>query len=345
MRQADFERRYGEGWAQIERWLERRRLSAGSRRQLEQRLGEPPQSQLENAEFPARYRALCAQLSLARERRYSPTLVDRLHGLVQAGHSALYGAQPGRGLQFRRFLTVDFPRLFRREWRCVGLGALLFFGPMLGLMAAIYFNPELAGIVVAPSELESAEAMYQPSSDSLGQRRADGAVAAFGFYIFNNVRIGFQTFAGGVLFGIGSLFFLLFNGVVIGTVIGHLTAVGLGPQIWSFVAGHSALELIAIAISGGAGLKLGAALLAPGRRSRRIALIEDGRVALQLAAGAGLMFVAAAAVEAFWSPLVLADPRPKYWVGVLGWLLVGSYLLRVGRSARPSAAGSKHAGR
>jgi len=333
VRQAEFERRHAADWEQLERWLQRRRLRPAARRALQQRLAEDEAALLPLSEVPARYRQLCAHLSLARERRYAPSLVGRLEALVQAGHAALYGARPGGGMRLTRFIAVGFPRLVRQQWRCVGLGVALFFLPLLGLIAAIQFHPDLAGVILAPSTLAEAEAMYSPSNQKLGQRDASSSVSMFGFYVFNNVRIGFQTFAGGILFGLGSLFFLLFNGVYLGTFIGHLGAVGLGEQVGSFVAGHSALELVAIAIAGGAGLKLGAALLAPGLRSRRRALVEDGRVALGLAAGAGLMFLAAAAVEAFWSPLVLADPWPKYVVGVAGWLLLAAYLFGAGRRA------------
>ncbi len=333
MRQAEFERRYRLDWTRFELWLQRRSLRPSARAAVALRLGEDNPEPLPISEIPARYRALCAQLSLARERRYAPALVERLHALVQAGHHVLYGAQSGQRLHVSEFLSGGFSRLFRQQWRPITLAALLFFGPLLGLIAAIQLYPPLASIIVSPEQLTQAENMYQPDTERLGDRPASTAAEMFGFYVFNNARIGFQTFAGGVLLGVGSLFFLIFNGVVIGTVVGHLTAVGLGPQIWSFVAGHSALELTAIAISGGAGLKLGGALLRPGRRSRRRALVEEGRIALQLAAGAGLMFVAAAGVEAFWSPLVMFDLKVKYWVGVLGWVLLGAYLLRVGRRA------------
>ena len=94
--------------------------------------------------------------------------------------------------------------------------------------------------------------------------------------------------------------------------------------------------MLAIVISGAAGLKLGAALLSPGRRSRRLALVENAKVALKLMLGAALMFVAAAIVEAFFSPLNLPDPRPKYAVGIILWVLLLAYFWRAGgpRAAR-----------
>lgn len=333
MRQAEFERRYAGDWLRIERWLTRQSMKPSAREAVRQRLGESADSMVATVDFPPLYRALCAQLSLARARRYSPALIERLHALVQQGHHALYGAQAGGRRGMVDFLLRGFPRRVRAERGWVALGALLFFGPLLAMGIAVQQFPELAGLVLAPHELGQYESMYDPARERLGQRPAASSAEMFGFYIWNNVRIGFQTFAGGVLFGLGSGFFLLFNGVVIGTVIGHLTQVGLGPQIFSFVAGHSALELIAIAISGAAGLKLGGALLAPGRRSRRSALVAEGRLALQLAGGAGLMFLAAAAVEAFWSPLVLPAAWPKYAVGALGWLLAIAYFVIGGRRA------------
>ena len=89
------------------------------------------------------------------------------------------------------------------------------------------------------------------------------------FYIYNNVRIDFQCFAGGLLFGVGSIFFLVYNGLHIGAVAGHLTRVGYGETFWGFVAGHSSFELLGAVLAGAAGLRIGYALVAPGRAHAR----------------------------------------------------------------------------
>jgi uncharacterized membrane protein SpoIIM required for sporulation len=162
-------------------------------------------------------------------------------------------------------------------------------------------------------------------------RDADDNFAMFGFYIWNNVKIGFQTFATGLAFGLGSVFYLAFNGIYIGAVAGHLTQAGYGMPFWSFVAGHSSLELVAIAISGAAGLKLGGALIAPGRLSRKSALVAAARPAVRLMYGAAAMFFAAAFVEAFWSPLTVVPPATKYAVGAVLWAVVLGYLAFGGR--------------
>ena len=125
----------------------------------------------------------------------------------------------------------------------------------------------------------------------------------FGHYIWNNVSIGFRTFASGLLAGVGAIVVLIVNGVMIGGVAGHLQAVGHGDPFWRFVAGHSAPELTAIVIAGGAGLRLGLNLIAPGQRRRIDALVEGGRRGALLCLGVLAMLVFAAFVEAFWSSI------------------------------------------
>jgi uncharacterized membrane protein SpoIIM required for sporulation len=158
----------------------------------------------------------------------------------------------------------------------------------------------------------------------------------FGFYIWNNVRIGFQTFAGGLLAGVGSVWFLASNGVIIGSVAGYLTQIGYAATFWSFVAGHSSLELVAIVLSGAAGLRLGLAVIAPGERSRKSALVAAAKPAVRVMYGAALLFFAAAFVEAFWSPHTTIPFGVKIAAGAAGWALLASYFAFAGRA---SAAG------
>ena len=96
----------------------------------------------------------------------------------------------------------------------------------------------------------------------------------FGFYIRNNIGVAFQCFAGGLFTGLGTLFFLAYNGVFSGAVAGYLAQRGLSPTFFSFIATHSAFELTAIVLSGAAGLRIGHALIAPGRMRRREALVR-----------------------------------------------------------------------
>jgi uncharacterized membrane protein SpoIIM required for sporulation len=330
MRQAVFEARHAETWQRLEAWLDRHDTR---RRRGDEAPALEPAHPLPSTEVPEAYRRVCQHLALARDRQYSPELVDRLNQLALRGHHLLYGARARRGVaRSLEFLLAGFPRLVRKEHALVIAAAVLFFGPIATLIVALQSYPDFVHYVLAPEQLARFQEMYSPENERLGRTRdADDNVKMFGLYIWNNVKIGFQTFATGLAFGLGSIFFLVLNGISIGAVAGYLTGIGYGTPFWSFVAGHSALELVAIVISGAAGLKLGAAAIAPGLRSRKAALMDAARPAVRLMYGAAAMFLAAAFIEAFWSPLTAFPPETKYGVGAVLWAVVLGYLALGGR--------------
>lgn len=325
MKQAVFETRYGEEITRFETWLARKMAGKAG-----VATGDVPP--LDDRDVPAAYRRICQLLALARDRQYSPDLVDRLNLLALRGHHLLYGARGGSANRVLSFIAADFPRLVRREWRLVALSALLFFGPFGAMLAALATHPDFIYYLLDPAQVAQYQQMYDPSNNLLGRRDADDNVMMFAFYIWNNVKIGFQTFATGMAFGLGTVFYLVSNGVTIGAVAGYMTAIGHGAPFWSFVSGHSAMELMAIVFSGVAGLKLGGALIAPGGRSRKAALMQEGRVAVRVMYGAALMFLAAAFIEGFWSPLTTFPATTKYTVGIAAWVALAAYFLLAGRS-------------
>jgi uncharacterized membrane protein SpoIIM required for sporulation len=286
--------------------------------------------------FAHDYRRLCQQLALAQARGYSSHLIEQLQQLAMRGHQQFYRHRSPLVAQLIGFLLGGFPRLVRAEWRCVLAASLLFFGSLLAMGTLVYTFPELIYSLVDPEQVASMERMYDPDASRLGrfaERGSGDDWMMFGYYIMNNIGIAFQTFASGLLFGLGSLFFLLFNGLMIGAVAGPLTQIGYGATFWSFVVGHGAFELTAIALAGGAGLKLGWALLAPGRLSRGEALRLAAARSVRLIGGVIVFLLIAAFIEAYWSSMTLASPILKYLVGGGLWLSVLAYLLLAGRGA------------
>ena len=326
MKQQDFEAAHASRWQAFADWLD----SSPARRK-----GAAPATKLaplEPTEVPARYRELCQHLALARDRQYSAELIERLSRLALAGHQRLYGAHGDTRSQVAAFLLRGFPSAVRARWPFVLVAALLFFGPLLILTGALQSYPDFAYVIIPPEQVESFDEMYGDAAQKLGRKREAGDDAVmFGFYIWNNVRIGFQTFAGGILFGLGALFYLLFNGVFIGTVTGYVVHAGYATNFFSFTSGHSAFELSAIALCGAAGLRLGYGLVAPGRLRRGDALRQAAREALPLVIGAACMLVLAAAIEAFWSPRTEVPPPVKYAVGAVLWLVTLAYFTLMGR--------------
>ncbi len=328
MRQERFVERHQAEWRDFELWLEKRSVSArDARRHRREWTG------IADDELPARHRRLCQQLALARRRGYSAVVTDRLQQLMQRGHSVLYQTKPVHWRRAVEFLLAGFPRLVRAEARCMLAAALLFVVPLVTIFVAIQIKPDLAAGLFDAQSLANFEQMYDPAGKGDLGRTNEDDLQMFAHYIGNNVGIGFQTFASGLLAGLGTVFVLIFNGIMIGGVAGHLQAVGHGDPFWRFVAGHSAPELTAIVISGGAGLRLGLSLIAPGQRRRIDSLIHGGRRGAKICIGVFAMLVFAAFVEAFWSSISSVPAPIKYAVGAALWLLVFAWLLRGGRNA------------
>ena len=321
MKQSLFEKRHAEDW---QRFATRLEVLEGSRRKSESGAG-----------FSREYRQICQHLSLAIDRGYASHLVEQLQQLAMRGHQQLYRHRSQFTAQLLSFVLADFPRLVRAQWRWVALAGLLFFGSLTFMALLVYGYPDLIYSVVSPADVAEMHAMYEPAARRIGQtaeRASSTDWLMFGYYVMHNIGIAFQTFASVLFFGVGSLFFLFFNGLMIGAVAGHLTDAGMGATFWPFVVGHSAFELTGITLAGAAGLKLGWALVAPGRLRRGDALRQAAQISVRLIGGVMIFLLIAAFIEAYWSSMSWPAATAKYGVGASLWLLVGAYLALAGRT-------------
>jgi uncharacterized membrane protein SpoIIM required for sporulation len=144
--------------------------------------------------------------------------------------------------------------------------------------------------------------------------------------IANNVQVTFGAFAFGITAGIGTVLLLVMNGVSFGGVLGLYQSKGILRLIVAFVAPHGVLELTAVCIAGGAGFLLAAALLMPGRRTRKRALIENGQRAIRLVAAATVLLLVAGTLEGFVSPIPSWPLSAKLAVSAVTVVLLVLYL-------------------
>lgn len=286
-------------------------------------------------QLPVFYRNVCADLAAAQVARYSAPLVDYLRGLVAAAHAVLYGPEAAAARDsLRQAWFAAFPHAIRKRWRAMLVATALFFVP-LGIGAILALRDPSFAYRVAP------EAMLRPLAEAYargfdeGRDGGEGMMMA-GFYVYNNVGIALRCFALGIFGGLGSAFYLVQNGLTIGAILGYVTSTGAGGNIGTFIIGHGSLELGAIVIAGGAGLSLGWSVVSPGPYTRTASLQRAAREIVVIVAGAAVMLVMAAAIEAFWS--ASSTPRPiKISLGATLFVLVTAYILLAGRGRQPAA--------
>lgn len=325
MRQLFFEEQHQAFWRAFERDLEK----------LETRRGSLPAKQ--TALFVQDYRTVCHHLAVATDRRYSGGLTDYLQYLCERAHQLLYvGQQVSLWVRFRDFVMQGFPQLVRREKKLVWLAHALFYLPFIVAFLLTAFVPEsvdkITGLGGGPEMADSYKEMMEQYAKGTNREVWQNFMMA-GFYIFNNISIAFQSFASGILFGLGTVYVTVSNGWVIGGAMGYMLHQPSGPAFFSFVGAHGAFELTGIVLAAAGGLRLGLALLNPQGLSRRDALRIQGKQAVGLMNGGFLLLFIAAFIEGFWSPITSIPMILKYIVSVLMWLLVYAYLLYAGRRA------------
>ena len=273
-------------------------------------------------DFPKLYRKICNDLAIARARQYSPLLIQQLNQLVQQGQKILYLSRANQLSEIWHIASTAFPRALHENRVMLAANLLAFWG--LALIAFIWVTlyPDAVYTFLGQSTVLEIEEMYNPTgSVQTASRGPDKDILMFGVYIYNNIGIAFQMFAGGVLFCLGAVFFLLFNSFYFGAIGAHIVNVGFSEPFFSFVITHGSFELTAIIIASAAGCQIGYSILNPREFTRNYAMKKSAKKALPLIVGAFVMLILAAFIEAFWSPRDIAH-EIKYVVGTACWAYV-----------------------
>lgn len=310
-------------------WERLDRLSRGGSRTLMRMSGD----QIEDV--ITLYLRVSGHLAEVRTRYHDPRLEEYLNQIVTRAHAAVYSGEP------RSFRSLA--RVFGRRYRSAIRNTM----PFIAVAAVILFGVGLATAIWVSGSRE-AEAGLVPSVVRGAIRRAGGGAfagpppAALSTQILvNNVQVALLAFALGALLCVPTMYIVAQNAVLIGALAGAYGAAGKAGVFWSLVLPHGFLELIAICIAAGAGMRIGWAFVSPGDRPRGVSVIEEARDALVVVIGVIPAFVAAAMIEGFLTPTAVPGPV-KIGLGAAVAAAYVAFLAFPGfRAARaPSRAGS-----
>lgn len=278
------------------------------------------------------YRQTATDLSSVRGDPSSVQQSRYLNQLLGRAHNAVYSGQKKTIGRMAQFFWNEYPVIFRQDLRYTLIATGLF---ALGALAGMFLtlsNPDYMREFLGPAMVSTIEKheMWTHSVVSAAPQESS-------FIMTNNMTVSFLTFAGGITGGLWTLFQLIFNGMMIG-VIGVACGMNqMSIKLWSFVAPHGVLELPAIFIAGGAGLRLAQALLFPGTLSRRDSLAVGGNEAVRLLVGVIPMLVVAGTIEGFFSPSSVPAPF-KFTLAAVLFTMFVAYL---SRGWRKEAAGAQ----
>lgn len=234
-----------------------------------------------------------------------------LNGLVSNAHNILYKDQVSSGKQIHRFFSTVFIGLLLDQWKFIVAAMLLFtFGAIAGFISVATNQLHLYALL--PAEMAQG---VDPEQLGANHGSIDSSLMSAEI-MTNNIQVAILAFAGGITFGILTVYLLLFNGLMVGALAAVFWHYGMSYEFWAYIVPHGMIELTAIFIAGGAGLLMGYKLFVPGRFSRVFQLKQQAKRSVQLLLGTIPLFVIAGLIEGFITPAALSLEM-KYLVAFL----------------------------
>jgi uncharacterized membrane protein SpoIIM required for sporulation len=310
------------------RWLEKRKPHWQRLESIIQRSGRRGLGALAHQDVQQLgllYRQVAADLSSVREDPTSQRVAAYLNHLLGRAHNLIYMGRGSDAGGILRFYRTEFPRVFRAAFSyTLAAFAVFLAGAVAGFLASLA-DPSFHRFFLGAQMSDTIERRRMWTHSVLTIKPlASSAIMT------NNLTVSFTAFALGITAGLGTIYTMATNGLLVGVIGAACWQAGMGLELGSFLAPHGVLELPAIFIAGGGGLLIAHGLLFPGSLPRRDALVVYAGRGVRLALGIIPLLFVAGIVEAFVSPSSLpAAGKFLFAGGLLGLLVL--YVTRAGR--------------
>ena len=259
------------------------------------------------------YRQVLHDQALA-SARFAGTAADRrLRRLAVRGTRILSRDPAHNHRSLLRFFTRSYPRVFRRHLPLLGIVSLAFLAITLFGLAASIYRPSLGVTFLGPGALAGLKEgrMWTEALTS-----AVPPAVSSSFIATNNLSVAITAWAGGALAGVLTVWVVINNGLMLGSIIGVTLHYSMAHRLFEFIAAHGPLELSLILVAATAGLVLGRGMVVAEDLPRRVVLNRAARESLTLLAGTLPWFVLLGIVEGLISPSTQLSLAFKAAVGL-----------------------------
>ncbi|MFB2645794.1 stage II sporulation protein M [Raphidiopsis sp. BLCC-F218] len=276
-------------------------------------------------ELASLYRSITADLARSRTYNVSYTLVQSLQLLATRAYAQIYqGSRKQEWEAVIQFYRWGFPAIVQQTFPYIITATGLF---ILGMLVGWWYSwqdPRFMSLLVPESLISQVRDRGELWMGSIVGMEP----LASSNIMINNISVSFSAVAGGITGGLFTIYILVFNGLLIGSIATLVGENNLAYPFWAFVFPHGALELPAIFFAGAAGLLLGRGILLPGKYLRLEAIKYYSSLAAQLVFGIVPLLIIAGIIEGFFSPNPIIPDPVKYLVGLAIFILLVMYCKR-----------------
>ena len=262
-------------------------------------------------QFHRLYQKAAQNLSYSQTYYPNDEVTPYLNGLVSKAHNLLYKDQVSSIKQIRYFFSTKFIGLLLEQWKFVAAAMILFLIGAIGSFLSVMNDP-LHIYSILPAEISQG---VDPGKLGKGTSAVDSSLMSASI-MTNNIKVGIFAFAGGITFGLVTVYLMVYNGIIIGALAALFWHHGKSYDFWAYIVPHGMIELTAIFIAGGAGLLMGYKLFVPGQYTKGWQLKRQAKRSVQLLLGTIPLFVIAGIIEGFITPAKISL-EAKYIVAVL----------------------------
>lgn len=290
-----------------------------------QRVGLRKLSHEELDRLASLHRRASADFAHARAQLPGTQVEVRLRRVAFAGHRWLATRHEPLWPRLVAFYMTGFPRLFRKRLTTMAFACGVFLAATLAGFVMTTMQEAVGFVFLGADAIEGLRDGYI-WTDSVAQSAPPSVLSST--IASNNATVAILAWGGGALLGAATLYVLVINGLMFGSVVALTVRYGLFDRLLAFVSAHGPLELLLIIVAAGAGFELARGFLAMDARPRRVRLRENGRLSVRILLGIVPWFFLLGFVEGFVSPDMQVETGLKVLLGVLLVTLFFAYALR-----------------
>lgn len=265
------------------------------------------------------YKSLSAQLAALQTYRPQDELAQMLNDLVTRAHHALFQESNKSGTQLRYFFGTHFIGLIRERNRFILLAVLLFVIGGVSGYVSVASNPMNLHALIPSSVADS----VNPSQTEKPRGDMHSPLVSTAI-MTNNIRVALLAFVSGITLGIGTVYLMLYNGLMVGALAAFFASAGKSYVFWAYILPHGIIELTAIFIAGGAGFYMAYRMIVPTAYSRKYEFLQAAKQSAQLLIGTIPLFIIAGTIEGYITPSEL-QLEVKYLIAGATLLLLIAY--------------------